>query len=146
MVACMTEALSIVPGMKVLEIGTGSGYQTAVLGFLGAVVHTVERISDLAHESWKRLEELGFHFHGQIGDGSEGLPEEAPFDGILVAAGAPSIPDALVDQLGEGARLVIPIGGEEKQQLEVVTREGGRIHRRTVCACRFVKLIGSGGW
>ncbi len=146
MVACMTEALSLVPGMKVLEIGTGSGYQTAVLSFLGAVVFTIERIRELALDAWCRLEELGYSFRGEIRDGTLGLPGEAPFDGILVTAGAPSLPVALAEQLVEGGKLVIPIGEESQQDLEIVSRKGGRVEREKVCPVRFVKLIGRDGW
>ncbi len=146
MVAYMTEILEVTPGMKILEIGTGSGYQTAILGFLGAVIHTVERIRDLAHSTWVRLDDLGVPFRGWITDGSLGVPEEAPYDGILVAAGAPSLPSALGEQLSEEGRLVIPIGNESEQNLEIVSKLNGRLQREVLFGCRFVKLMGKNGW
>ncbi len=146
MVASMTELLGVKPGMKILEIGTGSGYQTAILGFLGAVIHTVERIESLAHSAWARLDALGIPFRGWVGDGSLGLSQEAPFDGILVAAGAPSLPVPLGEQLSEGGRLVIPVGKETEQNLELIVRRKGQLDRTVLYGCRFVKLKGKNGW
>jgi protein-L-isoaspartate(D-aspartate) O-methyltransferase len=147
MVAFMTQALDLRGGEKVLEIGAGSGYQTAILLALGARVWSVERIPELADFARRNLERAGFReARLRVADGTLGWPEEAPFDRVLVAAGAPSLPVALVEQLREGGRLVIPIGSPEEQDLYLVTREGGRVERRKLCACVFVKLVGREGW
>lgn len=146
-VAYMTELLDVRPDAKVLEIGTGSGYQTAVLARLAARVHTVERMPSLSRRAERTLTKLGvdnIHFH--IGDGTLGLPAHAPFDRILVAAGAPRVPRALTEQLADDGRLVIPIGGPDDQTLYLVTRHGTKIVESPKLGCRFVKLIGSQGW
>ena len=147
MVALMSEALDVAPGHRVLEVGTGSGYQAAILAELGARVHTVERISSLSAEARRRLELAGYsdiRFH--VGDGTLGWPEEAPFDRIVVTAGAPDVPIGLLTQLGEPGVLVVPIGDDKVQDLVRFRRAGGRVTRDSLCRCSFVKLIGAEGW
>lgn len=147
MVAHMTELLEVQPGMKVLEVGTGSGYQAAVLALLGARVHSIERVAELADSAERLLREL--NVEGVVvhrGDGSVGLPAEAPFDRILVTAGAPEVPRALVDQLVIGGRLLVPVGEPGAQMLVQVDRLPGRTVETPGLACRFVKLVGADGW
>lgn len=147
MVACMTQALTLQGGEKVLEIGSGSGYQTAVLRALGADVYTVERLPDLSSGARRNVERAGYSgVHYRVGDGSRGWPEEAPFDRVIVTAGAPSLPLSLVEQLRDGGSMVIPVGGEEEQELLLVRRGQGRVTREKICACVFVKLWGDEGW
>ena len=148
MVARMTELLRVQPGKRVLEIGTGSGYQAAVLARLGAKVTTIERISDLADAARDRLRALGIDgVDVHVGDGSRGEPEGAPWDGIVVTAAAPAIPDALREQLGVGARLVIPVGPRYQQDLVVVQRRGPNDWQEwTDGAVVFVPLVGEAGW
>ena len=147
MVASMTQELELAGNERVLEIGTGSGYQTAILAELARQVVTVERIELLAAQARQRLEELGYsniEFH--VGDGSLGWPAGAPYDAILVTAGAPRYPPPLYAQLSEGGRLVVPVGDETTQTLQVIskTENGPRI--RDAGGCRFVRLIGEAGW
>ncbi len=143
----MTQALDIKPDSTILEIGTGSGYQAAVLSRLARNIHSVERIESLAHAAEFRLGELGiYNVRIHISDGSVGLQEFAPFDRIIVTAAAPATPQPLVDQLAEGGKLVIPVGDENQQQLLLVTRNDHRIVEQPLIACRFVKLIGIAGW
>jgi protein-L-isoaspartate(D-aspartate) O-methyltransferase len=147
MVASMTALLDVRPEHRVLEIGTGSGYQTAILAHLAGQVYTVERLPDLLEAARGRLERLGFsHVAYRLGDGTAGWPEEAPFDRILVTAGAPEPPRSLVEQLVEGGRLVIPVGGEKDQTLTLLEKLAGRIRETPQFSCRFVKLIGREGW
>jgi protein-L-isoaspartate(D-aspartate) O-methyltransferase len=148
MVAVMTEALGISPGDRILEIGTGSGYQTAVLCRLAWRVFTVERIPELKDQAQAALDALGISNVAFLqGDGSQGWPEQAPFDAILVTAGAPQIPEALKDQLVDtGGTLVIPVGDRWVQKLLRVTREGTSFVQEELLACRFVPLVGAGGW
>ncbi len=147
MVAYMTEALRLTGGEKVLEIGTGSGYQAAVLSMLAAKVFTIERISSIASRTRRLLDELGYEsIVIKVGDGTEGWAEQAPFDAIVVTAAAPDVPPALVEQLSLGGRLVIPVGGEFVQELTRVTKKKGRIVTEKLGGCRFVKLIGRDGW
>ncbi len=147
MVAAMTIELDVRPHHRVLEIGTGSGYQTAVLSRLAAEVWTVERLAALQEQARRLLEDLGrLNVHYRVGDGSLGWPEEAPFDRIMVTAGAPQVPPPLIEQLAEGGRLVVPVGGESDQLLTVVDRLEGKLHERRGLACRFVRLIGQAGW
>ncbi|MBU1041817.1 MAG: protein-L-isoaspartate(D-aspartate) O-methyltransferase [Proteobacteria bacterium] len=147
-VALMTEVLQVEPGMKVLEIGTGSGYQAAVLAKLGADVHTVERIPKLCEAARDRLRAMAlFNVHVKLDDGTLGWPSIAPFDRILVTAGGPEIPPPLVEQLGEGGRLVMPVGPARRlQSLLVLEKKNGEIQRRDLCAVQFVDLVGAHGW
>jgi protein-L-isoaspartate(D-aspartate) O-methyltransferase len=143
----MTEMLELKGGERVLEIGTGSGYQTAVLALLCSHVYTIERLRGLANGARKVLYDIGItNFTIRIGDGTLGWPDAAPFDGIIVTAGAPKIPAAYTGQLADGGRLVIPVGGEATQELLVVKRNGAEFTKRTAGGCRFVKLIGENGW
>jgi protein-L-isoaspartate(D-aspartate) O-methyltransferase len=147
MVAIMTEAMALTGCERVLEIGTGSGYQAAILAELAKEVFTIERMRDLSIRARKVLYRQGYrNIMLRIGDGTLGWPEEAPYDGIMVTAGAPVVPAELKGQLADGGRLVIPVGGEEVQRLDVITRLGDEYAVRSVTACRFVKLIGRQGW
>jgi protein-L-isoaspartate(D-aspartate) O-methyltransferase len=147
MVACMTQALALRGGEKVLEIGSGSGYQTAVLKALNADVYSVERLPELSELARGNVERAGFAgVHYRVGDGSRGWPEEAPFDRVIVTAGAPTMPVSLVEQLRDGGSMVIPVGGEEEQELLLVRRGEGRVTRERICSCIFVKLRGEEGW
>lgn len=148
MVARMTELLDVQPGDRILEIGTGSGYQAAVLAWLRAQVTTVERQASLIPEAQARLDRMGLADRVQIrlADGSLGDPAGAPWDGIIVTAAAPAIPNALRDQLADGGRLVIPVGPRDRQILTVVTRHGNDWTERPDGACVFVPLIGEGGF
>jgi protein-L-isoaspartate(D-aspartate) O-methyltransferase len=143
-VALSTDLLAIDSTSVVLDVGTGSGYQAAVLAEIARRVYSIELIASLGEEARKRLAELGYgNIEIEIGDGYRGWPEKAPFDGIVVTAAAPSVPQALVEQLKPGARMVIPIGGEgDIQFLEVVTkRAGGGYDEQRVLAVRFVPLV-----
>jgi len=147
MVARMTEALEPSAGDRVLEIGTGTGYQTAVLAHLCREVWSVERDPVLAEEAEQRLRELGLeNVRLRVGDGSLGWPEGAPYDAILVTAGAPDVPEALTDQLADGGRLVIPVGPRHGQTLLRVVRTGDRLESESLLECRFVPLVGEEGW
>lgn len=147
MVAAMTEALELSGRERVLEIGTGSGYQTAILASLAAEVFTVERLDLLSLRARSLLDRHGLtNVHYRIGDGTLGWPEHAPFDRVLVTAGSPGLPPALFEQLAEGGLLVAPIGPEEGQALVAVRKVQGRPVSRELMSCRFVKLIGEGGW
>ncbi|MBU5637054.1 protein-L-isoaspartate(D-aspartate) O-methyltransferase [Geomonas sp. Red69] len=147
-VARMTELLALTGREKVLELGTGSGYQAAVLATLADRVCTVERIRPLAMKARKALDSLRLlNVNLKIGDGTEGWPEEAPFDAILVTAGAPALPECLVEQLAPGGRLVIPVGDRLDQKLVVIKKASdGSVTREEADDCRFVKLIGKNGW
>jgi protein-L-isoaspartate(D-aspartate) O-methyltransferase len=147
-VARMTELLHVARGDRVLEVGTGSGYAAAVLAELGCRVTTVERDPGLAGDARRRLTDLGYadRVNVRMGDGSLGLPGEAPWDGIVVAAAAPAVPAALREQLGDGRRLVIPVGSRREQQLMVVERRGTEWVETSDGAVVFVPLIGGGGW
>ena len=146
-VARMTELLHVGDGDRVLEVGTGSGYAAAVLAEIGCRVTTIERNPGLADEARLRLAELGYADRVDVraGDGSLGLPDEAPWDGIIVAAAAPAIPAALRDQLGDGRRLVIPVGSRRQQLLMVVERQGDEWVERSEGPVVFVPLVGRGG-
>ena len=144
-VALMTQCLELVGAEKVLEIGTGSGYQAAILAELAREVYTVERYDDLADRASAILGKYQ-NVHVRIGDGTEGWPEHAPYDGIIVTAGAPGAPQPLLDQLTDGGRLVIPVGGSFSQTLVVYKRHGEVFDETTVCGCVFVPLVGKYGW
>ena len=147
MVALMTQAAEVAPGTKVLEVGTGSGYQAAILSAMGARVFTIERVASLSEEARRRLEKLavgGVQY--RVGDGTLGWPGEEPFDRIVVTAGAPDAPISLLRQLGEGGLLIIPIGGDRRQELMRYRRAAGRVTKDRLCTCSFVKLIGAEGW
>lgn len=148
MVALMSEMLQLSGREKVLELGTGSGYQTAILAELSDRVYTVERIRSLALRARKALDRLHYlNVNLKIGDGTDGWPEEAPFDAIIVTAGAPDVPGHLVDQLASGGRLIIPVGNQVDQTLVRVTKEtDGTVNCEESVQCRFVKLIGKYGW
>ena len=147
MVALMTQCLGLMGGERVLEIGTGSGYQTAILAELACEVYSVERIADLSLGADKSMKELGYtNFNIKIGDGTLGWEEFAPYDGIIVTAGAPSMPGRLILQLKEGGRLVIPVGGSFSQVLTIAEKTVAGIKITPVCGCMFVPLIGKDGW
>ena len=147
MVALMTEALLLTGKEKVLEIGTGSGYQTAILAELSEKVFSIERIRPLAIRARKLLYELGyFNVEIKIFDGTFGWIEESPFDAILVTAGSPDIPQPLIDQLATGGKLVIPVGDALVQDLFRVTKTETGVKKEDLGGCRFVKLIGKYGW
>jgi len=146
-VAAMTEALQLRGSERVLEIGTGSGYQAAVLSLLCHEIYSIECRPELARSAAERLQRLGFHnAHVHCGDGTLGLKEFAPYDAILVAAAAPSLPEPLLEQLNEGGRMIAPIGTEEHQQLLLLTRHGNNYDSERGEGCRFVPLIGRYGW
>jgi protein-L-isoaspartate(D-aspartate) O-methyltransferase len=147
-VALMTEALGLTGMEKVLEIGTGSGYQTAILAELSDQVYSIERIPDLAKRARKVLDQLKYtNVIIRIGDGTEGWRDESPFAGIIVTAAAPDAPDPLMQQLETGGKLVVPIGNEQFQDLMVYFKEGeDRYREENLGGCRFVKLIGEHGW
>ncbi len=147
-VALMTELLQLTGTEKVLEIGTGSGYQAAILATLTDRVYTIERLRPLALRARKALDCLGLlNVNLKIGDGSEGWPSEAPFDAILVTAGAPDVPEPLVEQLSSGGRLVIPVGTQHDQvMVKIVKGADGSITKENLVDCRFVKLLGRCGW
>jgi protein-L-isoaspartate(D-aspartate) O-methyltransferase len=144
----MTELLGLKGHERVLEIGTGSGYQTAILAELAEQVYSIERIPALAKRARKILDELGYgNIVITIGDGTLGWPEHSPYDGIIVTAAAPQTPPSLLEQLRVGGRLVIPIGDEFVQDLYLYIKEGeDRYIRENYGGCRFVKLIGEEGW
>jgi protein-L-isoaspartate(D-aspartate) O-methyltransferase len=147
MVAVMTQALRLSGRERVLEIGTGSGYQTAILSRLAASVHTIERHEELTAPVAKRLASLGIsNVTLIVGDGSLGWPQEAPYDRILVTAGAPSIPDSLLHQLILDGILVIPVGRADLQELQVIQKGMDTIHVQSLGQCIFVPLVGEEGW
>jgi len=147
MVALMTEALELVGHERVLEIGTGSGYQTAILAELCSKVYSIERSKGLADRAIRMLDSLGYYtVLVRVGDGSLGWREEAPFDAILVTAAAPTIPDALVEQLSPKGRLVVPVGDAYSQELRKGVKEDEGMRWTDLGGCVFVKLIGNQGW
>ena len=146
-VAEMTQALELTQNDRVLEIGTGSGYQTAILAELAYRVYTIEWVRKLFIGARKILDQL--HYHNVVAkcsDGTLGWAEESPFDAIIVTAGAPEMPDTLVEQLEEGGRLVIPVGGRLSQTLLKIERHEDGLRKTNLGGCRFVKLIGNHGW
>jgi protein-L-isoaspartate(D-aspartate) O-methyltransferase len=147
MVAAMTEALELNGTEHVLEIGTGSGYQAAVLSVLVRQVITVESHTSLALAAQERLANLGYaNVHVHNGDGSAGFADAAPYDAILVTAGAPEIPRAFASQLREGGRVVIPVGDRDNQELLQAQMENGELKSRVLFSCKFVLLLGRYGW
>jgi protein-L-isoaspartate(D-aspartate) O-methyltransferase len=147
MVAVMTAALALQGGERVLEIGTGSGYQAAVLAELASQVYSIERIPALADRAQKILSRLGYdNVTVRVGDGSLGWPEAAPFGAIVVTAGAPSVPPPLVEQLQVGGRLLIPVGSPQAQTLRRVVRKEEGIEQEELVGCIFVRLVGEHGW
>lgn len=146
-VALMVELLDVRPEDKVLEVGTGSGYQAAILGQLAAKVHSIERFPSLAETARNTLAELGYeNIQVHVGDGTLGYPPEAPYDRIVVAAAAPAVPPALRTQLADGGRLVIPVGGRRSQHLEAWDREGDNYEKKDNISVVFVPLVGEAGW
>ena len=147
MVAVMSAALAPEPASRVLEIGTGSGYQTTILARLSGSVVSVERHASLAARARDVLEAMGIaNVEVHVGDGTAGYPAGAPYDRILVTAGAPAIPEILMEELADGGRLVIPVGPAGLQHLVIVDRRGGQFERREGDACVFVPLIGAHAW
>ena len=146
-VGFMTQLLELRGQEKVLEVGTGSGYQTAVLAELARRVCTIERLPRLAERARALLEQLGYdNVWVRVGSGTLGWPDEAPFDRILVTAGGPSIPPPLFQQLGEGGRMVVPVGDVANQTLTVVEKVHGEMKTRPCGDCKFVKLVGKYAW
>jgi len=146
-VAKMTELLQISPEDRVLEIGTGSGYQAAILGKLAREVITLERIPEVAEVAMKNLERLGFsNVRVVVTDGTEGYPEKAPYNAILVTASTPEVPRPLMDQLAGGGRLVAPVGSRDLQELVRLVRKGGEFFRESYGGVVFVPLLGKYGW
>lgn len=146
-VALMTDLLNLEGSERVLEVGTGSGYQAAILSKMTREVHTIEYVPELAAQAEMVLKDLGMdNVHVHVGDGSLGLPEFAPYAGILVAAAAPKVPENLLNQLEEGGRLVLPVGGRGMQYLELWERNGKKFLTKTVTAVAFVPLRGEKGW
>lgn len=147
-VALMTQALALKKDDKVLEIGTGSGYQAAILAELARVVYTVERISSLLDRARTNLYSQGYdNIILVLGDGTQGLPEYKPYDKIIVTAAAPHIPESLLEQLNRGGKIVIPVGDKYIQDLKLIEKAlNGRIYQRSLGGCRFVPLVGKDGW
>ncbi|UCB57364.1 MAG: protein-L-isoaspartate(D-aspartate) O-methyltransferase [Candidatus Omnitrophota bacterium] len=147
MVALMTECLELSGKETVLEIGTGSGYQAAILAKVAGEVYSIERIAPLARQAQLRLKDLGYrNIHIKTGDGTMGWKEFAPYDGIIVTAAAPSVPEVLFEQMGLQAKLVIPLGTRFSQILTVVSKHRDKIETKEICACVFVPLLGKYGW
>ncbi|HWP47100.1 MAG TPA: protein-L-isoaspartate(D-aspartate) O-methyltransferase [Candidatus Limnocylindrales bacterium] len=147
MVGVMTQALKIDPEDRILEIGTGSAYQTAVLAELAYQVFSIERLPSLATKAWKILDYLRYYnVLIKVGDGTLGWKEHAPYNGIIVTASAPNLPKPLLEQLVDGGRLVIPIGNKLLQHLKVFTKKGDTFEVQKICQCTFVKLLGKYGW
>jgi protein-L-isoaspartate(D-aspartate) O-methyltransferase len=145
-VAFQTELLHVGKDSKVLEIGTGSGYQAAILAEMGCRVFTIERHMELHLAARKLLEKLGYRVASRCADGTIGWNEYAPYDGIIVTAAAPNVPQPLLDQLADGGKLVIPVGGLEEQSIRVVTRTGNAFNSVDAFGFKFVPLIGKKGW
>ncbi len=145
-VAFQTEKLEIKPGDKVLEIGTGSGYQACILLEMGAKVYTIEYNRKLYEKTRDFLPELGYQPFFFFGDGSKGLPVRAPYSKIIVTAGAPVVPEALIGQLAENGILVVPVGDRDKQRMVKVTKRGGKLFKEEFDFFSFVPLLGEQGW
>jgi protein-L-isoaspartate(D-aspartate) O-methyltransferase len=145
-VAFMTQELSLKTGAKVLEVGTGSGYQAAILAEMGCRVFTIERHVDLLLQARKMFEKLGYRIASKAGDGTIGWSDFAPYDGIVVTAAAPDVPEPLLQQLVDGGRLVIPVGNLEMQDLHVITKCADSFEKKVIKGFKFVPLIGKKGW
>jgi protein-L-isoaspartate(D-aspartate) O-methyltransferase len=146
-VAEMTQALQLTPEDRVLEIGTGSGYQAAVLAHIAYRVYTIERIHSLYLKTRRLFDKLSYHnIVTRYSDGTTGWKEESPFDAIIVTAGAPEIPAMLINQLALGGRMVIPVGNQHSQDLIRLVREQNGVNQTNLGGCRFVKLVGEHGW
>jgi protein-L-isoaspartate(D-aspartate) O-methyltransferase len=146
-VAAMVASLALTGSENVLEIGTGCGYQAAVLSLLAREVYSFEILLDLAQPATERLQRLGYlNVNVHCGDGTLGWPEFSPYDAILIAAAAPAVPEPLLQQLAEGGRLIAPVGDEDKQELHLITKSEGKLIVRQGGPCRFVPLMGRHGW
>ena len=146
-IALMCQELNLPEGKKILEIGTGSGYQSTILAVMGYSVYTIERYGRLSAKAQEVMKKLGISdVHFKVGDGSIGWKEQSPFDGIIVTAAAPAVPDDLMQQLAVGGRIVIPVGERVSQQLKVIEKGEKIIEKRDICGCVFVPLIGEQGW
>ena len=146
-VAEMTQALELGRGDRVLEVGTGSGYQAAILAQIVYRVYTVERKRTLYMQTRNLFDKLNYHnIVTKYADGTKGWQEESPYDAIVVTAGAPEIPEVLINQLAEGGRLVVPVGNQHTQELVKIYRDKGSIQQTNLGGCRFVKLVGEYGW
>jgi protein-L-isoaspartate(D-aspartate) O-methyltransferase len=146
-VAHMLEALRLSPEDRVLEVGTGTGYEAAVMSRIVREVYTIERFASLAEAAKNTFDRLRYtNIHVLIGDGSRGYADGAPYDAIIVAAAAPRVPDALVEQLKDGGRAIVPVGEADLQQLRLVSKNDGGVQRQTLDACRFVPLVGEEGY
>jgi protein-L-isoaspartate(D-aspartate) O-methyltransferase len=145
-VAFMTQELALNAGGKILEIGTGSGYQAAILSVLGCRVFTIERHYELHLQARRTLDKLGYKVSTRFGDGTIGWAEFAPYDGIVVTAAAPEVPQSLLAQLGEGGKLVVPVGDLDSQRIRIITRVESEFQMREAHGFKFVPLIGKQGW
>ena len=146
-VAEMTQALNLSKDDRVLEIGTGSGYQAAILAQIVYRVYTIERKRSLYLQARNLFDKLQYHnIVMKYADGTKGWQDESPFDGVIVTAGAPQIPDILIDQLGDGGRMVVPVGNQHTQELIKIFRDDQDIRQTNLGGCRFVKLVGEHGW
>ncbi len=146
-VALMTEALELKPQARVLEIGTGSGYQTAILAELAGGVYTIERSRVLLEKARERLEAAGYlNVHFKLGDGTLGWEEFAPYEAIIATGAVPKVPPSLIRQLGDGGRLVLPVGDRRVQTLLLIRRRGETLSERALCHCSFLPLVGKEGW
>jgi protein-L-isoaspartate(D-aspartate) O-methyltransferase len=146
-VAEMTQALDISKEDRVLELGTGSGYQTAILSLLSFRVYTIERIHALYVKARKIFDQLKYHnIISKYSDGTLGWKDESPFDAIIVTAGSPDIPKPLIDQLADGGRMVLPVGSQHSQKLIKIYKDKDGVHQTDLGGCRFVKLVGEYGW
>ena len=146
-VATMTQALGLSGTEKILEIGTGSGYQAAVLSRICTQVYTVERVNSLLARARKVFDKLRYYnIRSKLDDGTMGWPENGPYDAIIVTAGGPEIPQPLVDQLSENGRLIIPVGDQDVQELQLVQKKEGQVEMSCLASVRFVDLVGEHGW
>ena len=146
-VALMTQTLDLKGTEKVLEVGTGSGYQTAILSKICKEVYSVERFGELANRAIETLSKLGYkNIKIKIGDGTEGWKELAPFDAIIVTAASPQIPKNLIEQLSDQGKMIIPVGGHFSQTLKLVNKSNNKTSTKDICSCVFVPLVGKYGW